>query len=313
MVALGDSEASGEGGGNYAAGTRGENGDWCHRSSNAYVEHTGLADTVVNLACSGASSADVGFGSAVHYTESSQAQRLIAVARTHRVTLIVAQLGANDDPEFGDSVVRCVVDYLNPSGPGCADTLAQEWPSRLAATAPKVVGALRDVRSAMQQAGYADSDYTLVLASYSSPFTEAMTRSHGFVGCPIRDADAKWARTQAAPMLAQTLNGVANQVGARFLDLSRATEGHEACTTQGPEWVRRLTVNVEAFAHDGFAAVGHLAQESFHPNVAGQLQLARCISEFVRSTDAQAQCLLGRDGQLHAQTQAGVASPVLIH
>ena len=287
LVALGDSLAAGEGGGDYAAGTQGERGDWCHRSANAYVEHIGLADAVINLACSGATSTNVGFGPSVHDTEGSQAQRLVAVARTHRVTVVIAQFGANDDPGFGTSVVRCVVAYLTPAGPGCADTLAAQWPARLTAMAPKVAAALHDIRSAMQQAGYRDSDYTLVLASYPSPFTESMVHTHGFTGCPFRDADAKWGRTQAVPLLSESLRGVANQVGARFLDLSQATEGHEACTTKGPEWERRLTVNTKAFARDGLAAVRHLAQESFHPNATGDLQLAGCFAEFVRSGAAE--------------------------
>jgi lysophospholipase L1-like esterase len=299
IVALGDSAAAGEGGGDYAAGTRGEHGDWCHRSANAYVEHTGLADVAINLACSGATSANVGFGLSVHDTEGSQAQRLIEVARTHRVTVLVAQLGANDDPGFGQSVVRCVVAYLIPSGPGCADALGPQWASRLTAMAPKVASALKDVRAAMRQAGYAESDYTLVLASYPSPVTESMVRTHGFVGCPFRDVDAKWGRTQAVPRLSDALHRVATQVGARFLDLSRATEGHEACTSTGPEWERRLTVDPKAFTRGGLAAVGHLAQESFHPNAVENSQLAGCLAEFVRGGAASAQCVVSTDGRLH--------------
>jgi lysophospholipase L1-like esterase len=311
IVALGDSAASGEGGGDYEAGTRGENGDWCHRSRHAYVEQTRLAQDVVNLACSGATSANVGFGTAVHNTEGSQAQQLIGVARTHRVTVVVAQFGANDDPGFGQSVVRCVVAYLQPSGPGCADELASQWPSRLAAMQPKAVAALNDVRSAMRQAGYADTDYVLVVASYASPVTESMVTSHGWTGCPFRRTDAQWGRTKAVPQLSEALRQVAGQVGARFLDLSRATEGHEACTSAGPEWVRHLTVDTRSFAREGFAAVRHLAQESFHPNVIGYAQQAGCLSEFVRAGAASAQCVIGSDGRLHAVGAAQLAPAAL--
>jgi lysophospholipase L1-like esterase len=300
IVAIGDSSAAGEGAGQYERGTRGEKGDWCHRSPNAYVQRTGLADTAVNLACSGATSADVGFGAATHDTESSQAQRLVAVARTHRVTTVVAQFGANDDPSFGNSVVSCVLAYLSPGKPGCSSALAAQWPGRLASMQPKVAHALGDVRSAMRQAGYQDQDYVLVVASYPSPVTESMAHSHGLTGCPFRDEDARWGRTQAVPQLSDALRAVAGQVKARFLDLSRATEGHEACTTQGAEWVRRLTVNPDAFVHGGLAAVGHLAQESFHPNAVGYGQIARCLTEFVRTNATDAQCLAGRDGALHA-------------
>lgn len=299
IVAVGDSSASGEGAGDYEPGTRGERGDWCHRSSHAYIRRTGLASTAVNLACSGAASAQVGFGAAPRYTEDSQARRLVGVARSHRVTTVVAQLGANDDPGFGGVVARCVAVFLNPALPACSATLAGQWRGRLAGMAPKVERALRDVRAAMREAGYRDQDYTLVLASYPSPVTESMVAAHG-LGCPFRPEDARWGRTVAVPLLSAALAGAADQVGARFLDMSRAAEGHEACSEAGREWQRRLTVNPEAFVRGGPAAIGHLAQESFHLNAAGHGQLAGCLAEFVKAGAAKARCLPGSDGRLHA-------------
>ena len=41
VVALGDSAVSGEGAGDYEPGTRGEGGNWCHRSAHAYVHGSG--------------------------------------------------------------------------------------------------------------------------------------------------------------------------------------------------------------------------------------------------------------------------------
>ena len=50
--------------------------------------------------------------------------------------------------------------------------------------APKVAAAIADVRAAMRRAGYADTGYTLVLASYASPFTERMIGVPAAQGCP---------------------------------------------------------------------------------------------------------------------------------
>jgi hypothetical protein len=100
---------------------------------------------------------------------------------------------------------------------------------------------------------------------------------------------------------------VADKVGARFLDLSRATEGHEACSSAGPEWQRRLTVDPKAFATGGAAAITHLAQESFHPNAVGHTQLAGCLTAFVRGTAKHGLCVPGKDGKLHVQ--AGDSTP----
>lgn len=300
IVALGDSSASGEGAGGYVAGTRGERGNWCHRSPNAYVQRTGLPGRAINLACSGARSTDVGFGAAGHYTERSQALRLTEVAKANRVTTVLVQLGANDEPAFGSTMVSCVAVFLSPGRPSCSSTLAKQWPGRLASMAPRLERALGDVRTAMRRAGYTDRDYQLVLLSYPSPVTETMTRTHGLTGCPYRAEDARWGRTEGVPQLNTALRKVADRAGARFLDLSRAAEGHEACGRAGAEWMRRLTVNPRAFVDGGVTAAGHLAQESFHLNAVGHRQIGGCIGPFVRGDDRQAACRVGSDGALHA-------------
>jgi lysophospholipase L1-like esterase len=294
VVALGDSTASGEGAGDCESGTRGESGNWCHRSANAYVHRTGLAERGINLACSGATSAEVGGG---------QADALVEVARTHRVTTVLMQLGANDDPQVTTVGRLCIQAWLQPWKPDCAPTEGPLWERRLAAMAPKVEAAVAAVRAAMGRAGYRDGDYSVVLASYASPVTENMVTAAGARGCPFRRADAAWARTVAVPALSATLREVAARSDARFLDLSRATEGNEACSRsqRSAEWQRRLTVNPEAYAFARLDTVGlHLAQESFHPNATAHGQFAGCLAEFVRGGSDTGQCLVGPDGNLHA-------------
>lgn len=305
VVSLGDSAISGEGAGSYEAGTRGENGDWCHRSTNALIHRTQLAERTINLACSGADAANVSLADTVHYTEGSQARRLIDVARTYRVTAVVVQVGANDEPAFADTVLNCVEAWLNPFGSSCSSWLRGQWPQRLAAMAPRVERAVLDVRSAMRQAGYADTSYAFVLTSYASPITERMDPIlHGPQGCPFRLADAQWGRTEAVPQLSAALRGVASRTGVRFLDFARATEGREACSNGGDsstEWQNRITVDPWAWVYGGLDAVGmHMAQESFHPNARGHAQLGRCVTEFVSSGASTATCLRGTDGNLHA-------------
>jgi len=305
VVSLGDSAISGKGAGNYEPGTRGENGDWCHRSANALVHRTQLAARSINLACSGSDAAHVSLADTTHYTEGSQARRLIDVARLYRVTTVIVQVGANDEPAFADTVLDCVGAWLNPFWPSCSSWLSGQWPARVAAMAPRVERAVLDVRTAMYVAGYAPSAYNLVLASYASPFTERMDPIwHGPDGCPIRLSDARWGRTSAVPQLSEALRGAAIRTGVKFLDFSRATEGREACSnwssTSG-EWQNRITVDPLAWWYGGLDAIGiHTAQESFHPNAAGHGQLGRCLTEFVNSAAPTARCLIGGDGNLHA-------------
>ena len=305
IVSLGDSAISGEGAGNYEEGTRGENGNWCHRSANALVHRTAVADRTINLACSGAEAANVSLADTTHYTEGSQARRLIGIAQQYRVTTVVVQVGANDEPAFADTILNCIAKWFDPFSSGCRTKLRTEWPQRLAAMAPRVEVAVHDVRSAMSQAGYAPGSYNLVLTSYASPLTERMdSLLHGPQGCPFKLADAGYGRTEAVPQLSEALRGVASRTGVKFLDFSRATEGHEACSgydDSSTEWQNRVKVDPWAWVTGGLDAVGiHMAQESFHPNAKGHAQLGRCVTEFVNSGANSARCLIGADGNVHA-------------
>ena len=301
VVALGDSAASGDGAGGYEAGTRGEGGNWCHRSPRAYVHHTDLAATPVNLACSGAAAADVGFGTGTHYTEGSQAARLVEVARRYRVQAVVLQVGANDEAALLGTGIACIRAFLDPSVRPCRETIGPRLPQRMAATGQAVGAAVRDVQEAMRRAGYAQGDYQLVLVSYAAPITERMVPLAAAGGCPYSRADAGWGRTTLFPALSTELRAVAGRTGAHFLDLARATEGREACSRATPaqEWQRRITVAPEALVHGGLDAVGyHLAQEAFHPNAAAHAEFGRCLGAFVRSGDPAGACVPGADGHL---------------
>jgi lysophospholipase L1-like esterase len=311
VVVLGDSAAAGDGAGDYEPGTRGENDNWCHRSKHAYVHRTGLAPESVNLACSGAKAGDVAFGSGTHYTEGSQAQRLVEVAGRYRVSTVIVQIGANDDAALFGTGVACIRAFIDPRDPPCRETLGPLVPERMAATATKVEAAVRDVRAAMRQAGYGGRDYTLVLASYASPVTENMIPLQALAGCPYSRPDAGWGRTTLFPALSAALHDVAERTGARFLDMARATEGFEACSKplRHQEWQQRITVDPEALVHGGLDAIGfHLAQESFHPNAAGHAEMGRCMGEFVRSGSSAAACVAGADGQAHLEP-APAATP----
>jgi GDSL-like Lipase/Acylhydrolase family len=304
VVVLGDSAAAGDGAGDYEPGTRGENDNWCHRSVHAYVHRTGLAPESVNLACSGAKAGDVAFGTGTHYTEGSQAQRLVEVAGRYRVTTVIVQAGANDDAALFGTGVACIRAFIDPRDRPCRETIGPLVAERMAATAPKVEAAVRDVRSAMRRAGYGMGDYTLVVASYASPVTEHMVPLQALAGCPYSKPDAGWGRTTLFPALSATLHGVAERTGAVFLDMARATEGYEACTKplQAQEWQRRITVDPEALVYGGLDAIGfHLAQESFHPTAAAHVQMGRCIGDLVRSGASAAACVAGPDGKAHLE------------
>lgn len=299
VVSLGDSAASGEGARNYEPGTN-QSGNFCHRSLDSYIHETAIPgiDATINLACSGARSTHLQIGGQSRYGE-NQAAMLADAAAQYDVKLVTVQIGANDDPGFGETVLECVIRWAAIVGPGCRDTIGAEWPDRVEAMKPKVADAVNDVRKVMSDAGYAESDYELVLVSYASPVTENMRLlTHALEGCPIRLADAKWGRTVATVLLNDALRSVAQDLGVRFLDLSRATEGREACNRSvSTHWIRPLTVAVQDVVN---GIGGNLVQESFHPNARGHSQMGGCVREFYAGDATQAACRRGSDGNLHA-------------
>lgn len=300
VVALGDSTMSGEGASDYLPGTAGENGNWCHRSRNAEVDMLvvpGVADRV-NLACSGAGAAQVGFAASPRSTEGSQARRLTEVARRNRVVAVVVGVGANDDPRFSDMVSRCTQAWFQRGAQGCADGIGQLWREHVGAMVPKVAGAVRDVRVAMHDAGYPDYAYSVVLQSYAAPVgPDVQPGLQNLAGCPFRTGDLRWVRDTAVPELSAGLRSAAQDAGARFLDLSRAGIGHEACSgAPGTEWFTRLSVNFDLLRDDRTA--GHALQESFHPNARGHAEIARCVSDFLDTTAGSAACLPDAAGDL---------------
>ncbi|HEV2780555.1 MAG TPA: GDSL-type esterase/lipase family protein [Actinophytocola sp.] len=308
LVALGDSTVSGEGAGNYEPGTDGEAGNWCHRSSSASIHRAhmpGVAGTI-NLACSGAPSAQVGLGAAIQYTEPSQAERLARVASENRVVAVVVAAGANDEPGFSHVLDQCVQAWFSRSRPGCGDTIGPHWQDRVDAMVPKLVRALRDVRAALRGVGYRDHDYELILQSYAAPVGPDVAEGlQDLSGCPFRSEDLRWVRDAAVPALTAGLRQAARLAGARFLDLSRAGAGREACSSRDPdrEWFRRLAVDWSDLHSDERAT--HALQESFHPNANGHAQFGRCLAEFLNTPDRAAACLSGPDGNLHSATTIG--------
>jgi lysophospholipase L1-like esterase len=308
LVAMGDSTISGEGARDYEEGTDGEDGNWCHRSRHASIYRTNLptVDRTINLACSGAPSPQVGLGDFEQYTEPSQAERLAPIAARNRVTAIVVASGANDDPAFSHVLNACVEGWTGQGEP-CHETVGPEWSQRVERMVPKLERALRDIRTVMSNAGYQETDYQLIVQSYAAPVGPNVAPDlQDLSGCPFRSDDLRWVQRTAVPILTTGVREAAGRVDARFLDLSRAGVGREACSDErdaSREWFRRLAVEWDDLQHEDRAT--HALQESFHPNEAGHEQLGRCLAEFVNTGDQAAACLAGADGNLHAATSRG--------
>jgi lysophospholipase L1-like esterase len=265
--------------------------DGCDRSDTAEVNSApGIASARFNLACSGATTANVlraADGGQAFKGEAPQADQLAQLAASNDVQTIVLSIGGND-LGFSNVISTCVQDYevwysyCNPSQ-------QQAVESALPGAMANVGKAIDSINAAMASDGYAAGSYRIILQSYPSPIPRSSENRYpesgwsrtNTGGCPFWNQDSDWARDTLVPEISAALRNVADSKGVQFLDLQGALQGHENCSTstqlatstQGPsaatsDWSRFLTTG---------ATQGTL-QESFHPDAYGQQALGRCLA-----------------------------------
>jgi hypothetical protein len=329
IAALGDSAISGEAG-RWAGNTNGSSSRvdalgstayWdtptgeairgCHRSKSAEV-YIGIQ--AINLACSGARTATNAGGSDFKpgidfYSDSSgrvgQARALQQYASAHNVKAVVLLIGANNYG-FADIVQACVTDWLtSPSWwPNyCQDDsgIASRFTgARIATETANVRTAILNVHTAMANAGYADSQWTLLVQTYSSPIPNGAGFRYpqsGFTrqtigGCGVWNRDADWANRTVVTTFNSTAVDAAGQSGlsnVAILDTTNALAGHRLCEntvglleeegvatwrTAGAvdksEWVSQIRTVTTLFPP-------YQLQEDGHPSYWGQLALRNCL------------------------------------
>lgn len=324
-VALGDSFASGEAAGSYARAPDGS-ADACHRSTVAQLRRAELPgiDEVVNLACSGATTANIQLDGQGLHGQPPQAAQLRPVAADYNVELVVVTVGAND-LGWGELLFDCVVSLL-PAARDCQETWAPRLPGLTGQVAGRIREAVDDVRAVLRAAGQDDGDYQLVLQSYASPVPRE-PRPMPLVeqvaaGCPVPADAMAWTNDELMPQLSEMVADAAAATGARFLDLRHAFDGHEVCaagTTADTQWVAGLMldpqlIGTQLFGGQGLGGAGSSGgegspggrgsgdpaetalREALHPNARGHAQLGRCLSQFYAAETGQAACAAAGDG-----------------
>ncbi|HEY9390762.1 MAG TPA: hypothetical protein VIR27_13490 [Mycobacteriales bacterium] len=334
VVSVGDSYISGEAG-RWAGNTNddssmtdalgstaywdtpsGEAIERCHRSRSAEV-FIGAGTSGVNLACSGARTgtffdSDGNFKPGLDFYADSagnrgQARMLQDFATTHQVRMVALSIGGNDF-NFGSIVQSCVTDWL--SSPSwwpnyCSDdsSVTSNFTStNIAAVTARIASAIRNIRTALANDGYADSSYTIMVQTYPSPLPSASGFRYsetGFTrqytgGCGFWNTDANWANATALPTINNTVRNAVAQTGlsnVRIMDVSAALTGRRLCeNTVGlleeeglsswqnagavnrTEWVEQIRTLSTVFGP-------YFVQESLHPNYWGQLALRNCLRQ----------------------------------
>ena len=304
-------DALGAGAYNDAGGAEATPG--CHRSKSAEV-HIGDGVRSVNLACSGARTYSrtsdgkwkPGLDFAVSGANKGQAQMLEDLATTDKnIKAVVVLIGANDYG-FADILETCVTNWItSPSWwkNYCNDDSnmkAMFSASNISAITDNVRQAFTNLKSAMAQAGYTDSQYEILAQTYSAPlplsggmrYPESGWSRQSVGGCGAWNADLNWARSTVVDTLNSTVkNAVSGLANVQVLDAVGALYGRRLCentvgvleekglsTWQSPgavdktEWVHQIRTVSTIFGP-------YQLQEDGHPNYWGQLALRNCFRQ----------------------------------
>ncbi len=299
------------------AGGTGEQINRCHRSksSEAYI---GGGVNGLNLACSGATTATSNgdnFKPGIDFFDNGagrigQAKALQQFATTNNVKMVVVSIGGNDF-NFASIVQSCVVDFLtSPTWwkDYCRDdssVVNNFTPANVANVRARIAGAFRNVQTAMRNAGYADTSWTLLVQTYPSPiprgnglrYSESGFTRQTVGGCGFWNGDADWANDYALPTINSAVSGAIADSGlpnGKMLDLSAAFNGRRLCentvglyeergianwTSPGAvdqtEWVNQIRT-ISTCCGSGSP---YYIQESLHPNYWAQLATRSCVRQ----------------------------------
>lgn len=305
----------------------------CHRSEVAQI-FIGRGVNSANLACSGAKTTTVPSDSIGRFKPGldfwtgaqgvGQARALQDFAATHNVKMVAVSIGGNDF-NFGAIVQQCVQDFLgSPTWwkDYCKDdaivvnTLAA---SNVAAQRARIATAFGNIRTAMRNAGYADSSWTLLVSTYMSPlpagsgfrYSESGYTRQNVGGCGFWNVDADYANGTILPTINNAVTGAISDAGitnGKTLNLTTAFNGRRLCeNTVGLLEEKGLTSWSNAGAVDktewintirtATATGNYYIQESLHPNHWGQKALANCMAQaWNGGTPRGGTCVRGANG-----------------
>jgi hypothetical protein len=229
----------------------------CHRSKAAEV-YVGGGVNGVNLACSGArtstfTDSDGNFKPGLDFYSDAngkkgQALLLQEYAATHNVRQVELSIGGNNF-NFAGIIQSCVTDFLgSPTWwkDYCYDdssVTANFTSSNISTQTTAIKNAILNVRQAMTNAGYASSQYTIVVQDYESPvpggsgirYSESGYTRQSTGGCGFWNADADWANNTALPTINNAVKNAASQTGltnVKILELQTAFNGRGCARTR---------------------------------------------------------------------------------
>ncbi len=213
--------------------------------------------------------------------------------------LVMLSIGGND-LGFASIIAACLQAYVAKTGP-CEPSQQPKIDAKAPQVRLDVGKAIAEIRAVMAQAGYANTDYRLILQTYPSVAPRAAELRYPESGpertangCPFYDQDATWARDRAAAQIGAVSKAAAGAAGVETLDLLDAFQGHEFCSktsAQSTPFSRPLASGAEWGRFLGGSTVqqGEL-QEAFHPNAYGQRALGACVTRAFAAAPGTFRC-----------------------
>jgi lysophospholipase L1-like esterase len=166
--------------------------------------------------------------------------------------LVTMTIGGNDSGVFINSIVRCGAAGLSTAGQGspCKDRYGSSFEDTIRTTTyPALVNALQAVRGAAPAAEVAILGYPWI-----------MPESGGcFARMPVAAGDVPYLRGIQAT-LNDAVRRAAAATGATYVNMSKASEGHDACQPLGVRWIEPVLQGTNAVV--------------VHPNALGEQQMA---------------------------------------
>ncbi|WP_347059741.1 SGNH/GDSL hydrolase family protein [Blastococcus sp. HT6-30] len=174
--------------------------------------------------------------------------------------LVTMTIGGNDSSVFTNSILACSTAGLTTLGAGspCKDRYGSSFEDTIRSTTfPALVETLRAVRQEASRAKVAILGYPWIMPASGGCF-DRMT---------IAEGDVPYLRSLQAT-LNDAVRRAAGQTGVTYVDMSQASEGHDACRPIGVRWVEPVLQGTNAVI--------------VHPNALGEAQMAARTIEVLR-------------------------------
>ena len=181
-------------------------------------------------------------------------------ALSKRTRLVTMTIGGNDDSVFIDTITSCGTAGVSSGGQGspCKDQYGSSFADRIREkTFPALVKALKAVHRKAPRARVAILGYPWIMPES--------------VGCysrmPVAEGDVPYVR-HIQWVLNHSVRKAARRTDTRYINFSRASEGHDACKPIGVRWIEPV-----------FGATNPVV---VHPNALGEAEMAERVIRKMR-------------------------------